>query len=102
MTADQRRRPVRFWTLLTVIILLGVGLATWLFLPVALEEHCAQLVGAPETCLDALDPAHTSCEVSQLGFAGNQTNGWLWLAAVIATIAVGWILARRRRSQPRR
>ncbi|WP_146081930.1 hypothetical protein [Pseudoclavibacter sp. Z016] len=54
------------------------------------------------TCLDALDPAHTSCEVSQLGFAGNQTNGWLWLAAVIATIAVGWILARRRRSQPRR
>lgn len=54
------------------------------------------------TCSDALDPAHTSCEVAQLGFAGNQTNGWLWLAAVIATIAVGWLLARRRRFQPRR
>ncbi|PPF33390.1 hypothetical protein [Pseudoclavibacter sp. AY1H1] len=77
MTADQRRRPVRFWTLLTVIILLGVGLATWLFLPVALEEHCAQLVGAPETCLDL---RHSP--------AGIPTAFSLWFNALGATIGV--------------
>ena len=65
MTADQRRRPVGFWTLLTIIILLGV----------ALEEHCGQLVGAPETCLDL---RHSP--------AGIPTGFSLWFSALGAAI----------------
>ncbi|VXB09138.1 hypothetical protein [Pseudoclavibacter sp. 8L] len=81
MTADQRRRPGRFWTLLTVIILLGVGLATWVFLPVALEEHCGQLVGAPETCLDL---RHSP--------AGIPTGFSLWFSALGAAIGAPIII----------
>ncbi|GAB3302304.1 hypothetical protein GCM10027427_28780 [Pseudoclavibacter terrae] len=54
------------------------------------------------TCYDSPDPALSYCESAQLGFAGNQTNGWIWLAAILATGAVGWLLARRhKRRDPR-
>lgn len=54
------------------------------------------------TCYDALDPALTYCESAQLGFAGNQTNGWVWLAAIIAAAVVGWLTARRHKTRGQR
>ncbi|WP_371030719.1 hypothetical protein [Pseudoclavibacter sp. JSM 162008] len=51
------------------------------------------------TCYDSLDPTSSHCESVQLGFAGNQTNGWVWLAAVAATAVTGWLLARRHKSR---
>lgn len=76
MSADQRRRPVLFWTLLTVTLLLGVALATWLFLPLSPEQHCAALVDSPEICLDV---RHSP--------AGIPTGFSLWFSALGAAIA---------------
>lgn len=88
MTAfSEPRSTARIWLWTTIIVIL-ISLAS-------------APVYTSTTCYDAIDPALTSCESTQLGFAGNQTNGWVWLAAVIAAAAIGWLTARRHKMRAR-
>lgn len=85
---NEPRSTARIWLWTTVIVvLISLALAP---------------VYTSTTCYDALDPTLTYCESAQLGFAGNQTNGWVWLAAIIAAAVVGWLTARRHKTRGQR
>ena len=73
----------------------------WTAIIVILISLALAPVYTSTTCYDAIDPALTACESSQLGFAGNQTNGWVWLVAVVATVVIGSLMARRHKTRPR-
>lgn len=39
------------------------------------------------------------CESYPISFAGNQTHLLIWLAAIVATVLVGWLVARRHKAK---
>lgn len=77
----------------------------WLWTAVA--ALLVSLVLAPvqtsTLCVDNYrDPELSYCESTLHSLAGNETNEWIWIAAVVAIVAVGWLVARRHKARDAR
>lgn len=86
-TPPTHRPAARVWMKVAIAVV-SIGV---LFAPIVTYGFCA----------DSSNPDLSFCESHQQSIVGIRSNLWIWGAATLAAILIGWVVASRRRAEGR-